>query len=59
MEQSKASNKSQPSQTQLWSAAELRRVSRVFEVLINVDKRTKNRKRNEPKRNTDNTNQAA
>lgn len=58
MEQSKKTNNPQPSQTQLWSDAELRRVSRVFEVLINVDKRTKNRKRNEPKRNTDNANQA-
>lgn len=34
------------SQTKLWSDAELRRVSRVFELLIRIDKRVKKGKGN-------------
>jgi hypothetical protein len=48
-------NEPQDNQTKLWSDAELRRVSRVFELLIKVDKRLKKEKGNESKRDTDNT----
>jgi hypothetical protein len=39
--QPKSPNQSQDSQAMPWSDAELRRVSRVFELLIRVDKRLK------------------
>ncbi len=41
MDKQPPSNKSQDSQAKPWSDAELRRVSRVFELLIRVDKRLK------------------
>jgi hypothetical protein len=40
-------NTTQPSQTPHWSDAELRRVSRVFELLIRIDKRIKKGQVNE------------
>lgn len=43
MEQPKAGTKSQTSQAKPWSDAELRRVARVFELLIRIDKRQKER----------------
>lgn len=57
MEKQPPSNKSQTSQAQPWSDAELRRVTRVFELLIRVDKRLKKGKSNErtdnkPKKST-------
>jgi hypothetical protein len=42
-----STNIPQASQIQPWSDAELRRVSRVFELLIRVDKRLKKGKSNE------------
>jgi hypothetical protein len=51
------SNSLQDSQPKAWTNAELKRVARVFELLINIDKRQKNKRGNEDedKRNTNRT----
>ncbi len=53
MDKQPQSNKSQKSQAKPWSDAELRRATRVFELLIRIDKRQKGRS-NDGQRNTDN-----
>lgn len=47
MDKQPDSNAKKMSQTKLWSDAELRRVARVFELLIKIDKRMKKRQDNE------------
>jgi hypothetical protein len=51
-------NEPQDNQTQLWSDAELRRVTRVFDLLVKVDRRLKKEQGNENKRDTDNASEA-
>ncbi|HZM64067.1 MAG TPA: hypothetical protein VFB59_02950 [Candidatus Saccharimonadales bacterium] len=46
MEQRRGNDKEQKSQTHVWSDAELRRMSRVFELLIKIDQRKKKAKQN-------------
>ncbi len=47
-------NKPQVNQAKHWSDAELRRVARVFELLIRIDKRQKKGRTNDGQRSTDN-----
>jgi hypothetical protein len=51
MDKQPDNNAKQMSQTKLWSDAELRRVTRVFDLLIRVDKRLKEGKGNEKAKN--------
>lgn len=47
MEQSKETSSPRTSQTKRWSDAELRRVARVFDVLIRVEKRLRQERGND------------
>lgn len=55
MDKQPPTNKPQASQAKPWSDAELRRVARVFELLIRIDKRQKKGRSNDGQRSADNT----
>jgi hypothetical protein len=54
MDKQSPSDKTKASQPKPWSDAELRRVARVFDLLIRIDKRQKKGRSNDGQRNTDN-----
>ena len=54
MDKQLINNKDADGQAKPWSDAELRRATRVFELLIRIDKRQKGRS-NDGQRSTDNT----